>query len=173
MVNKIQSAINKRKWSYKRRFTLDNTDWWKEVKTSMKRPAPLITDGPVSLQNINEGFYNVWGGTKQPDISRFISKTAHTEAPTLFTISNIEETLSKLKPSTPGHDTISPLLLKSARFELSDIMANLFNQCLQQSFVPTQWKSANITPIPKVDTPTEPTHYRPIALTSCMCKVPW
>ena len=37
-------------------------------------------------------------------------------------------------------------------------------------FVPTQWRSANITPIAKVDHPASWGDYRPISLTSNLCK---
>ena len=47
----------------------------------------------------------------------------------------------------------------------------MFNISIRNSFVPTQWKEANIIPVPKVPKPTEPSDYRPISLTSCLCKV--
>ena len=78
-------------------------------------------------------------------------------------------TLKQLK-SSPGPDGLSATVLKSARLEISHIIAVLFNVFIALSFVPSQWKSANITPIPKVDHPKEPNDYRPISLTSNLCK---
>ena len=37
--------------------------------------------------------------------------------------------------------------------------------------VPTQWKDANIAPVPKIAKPSKPEDYRPISLTSTLCKV--
>ena len=36
---------------------------------------------------------------------------------------------------------------------------------------PTQWKDANIAPVPKIAKPSKPEDYRPISLTSTLCKV--
>jgi hypothetical protein len=49
----------------------------------------------------------------------------------------------------PGPDNISNKILKDARFELSDILAHLFNISIQHSFIPTQWKLANVIPSQK------------------------
>ena len=151
MQSKNVNAVN-------RRFSSSNTDWWKEEKTVISLQTQT-GEGPVSPQSINDCFYQAWGNKKQPDISRFISKTAHTEAPLLFTINNVEECLGKLKPCASGPDKIPPQILKCSRLELSDILTSLFNQCLQHSFVPSQWKAANITPILKITTLIEPAHY--------------
>jgi hypothetical protein len=62
-------------------------------------------------------------------------------------------------------------ILKNAKYELSDIINHLFNISLKNSFIPTQWKSANIIPIPKTNNAQIATDYRPIALTSALCKV--
>ena len=88
----------------------------------------------------------------------------------MFNSKNVELILGYLKAGAQGPDGLSSLLLKSARLEISDNIANLFSQCLHHSFVLSQWKNANITPIPKVDHPNR-TDYRPISLTSSLCKV--
>jgi hypothetical protein len=64
----------------------------------------------------------------------------------------------------PGPDNINNKILKDPRFELSDIRAHLFNISIQHSFIPEQWKIANVIPIPKVKNPTTPNEYLPIAL---------
>ena len=38
----------------------------------------------------------------------------------------------------PGPDNINNKILKDARFELSDILAHLFNISIQYSFIPAQ-----------------------------------
>ncbi len=71
----------------------------------------------------------------------------------------------------PGPDNINNKILKDARFVLSDILAHLFNISIQHSFIPAQWKIANVIPIPKAKNSTTSNEYRPIALTSAICKV--
>ena len=57
------------------------------------------------------------------------------------------------------------------RLELAAPISALFNMCLRYSFVPSQWKLANIVPIPKIPHPEVCSDYRPIALTSVLCKI--
>jgi len=40
-------------------------------------------------------------------------------------------------------------------------LAKLFNQTIMEGTVPQQWKTAAITPIPKVPRPTKPSEFRP------------
>ena len=65
---------------------------------------------------------------------------------------------------------MSPNLLKAARLEIYFFLAALFNIFIATGFVPSQWLSANITPIAKVDHPCKWSDYRPISLTSNLCK---
>jgi hypothetical protein len=101
------------------------------------------------------GFFNVWVGAQQPDISRFIVNKPAPPKIQLFDAPTVSECLKQLKTSKPGPDGLSAILLKSRRHEICDILATLFNLCISHSFVPSQWKRANIFSIPKVDHPTE------------------
>ncbi len=121
-------------------------------------------------EEINNGFYSVWGGKTQPDLTPFIIE-GKSDAKQIFNFGNVGEALRKLKPSAPGPDEITPKLLKTLNLEIVALITALFNLCLINSFVPFQWKSANITPIPKVQIPTNPLDYRPISLTSSLCKL--
>ena len=125
---------------------------------------------PELATQINEGFYQVWNGVKQPDLSEFITKP-DTNTPTIFNYTNVRSTLNKLKKSASVPDELSAKLLKSASLEIVEILTTLFNQSLLFSFVPKQWKYSNITPIPKVAIPSNPLDYRPVALTAILCKV--
>ena len=48
-----------------------------------------------------------------------------------------------------GYDGIPPLILKHAATELVDPIHYLFNLCISQSYLPSEWRSHLITPIPK------------------------
>ena len=41
----------------------------------MKRREHIDTEGAITPQKLNEGYYNVWAGIKQPDISFLTQKT--------------------------------------------------------------------------------------------------
>lgn len=51
-------------------------------------------------------------------------------------------------------------------------LLHLFNNMLQTSYVPTDWKKSTIIPLRKPDKPADvPESYRPIALTFCLGKI--
>ena len=80
--------------------------------------------------------------------------------------------IDKLKVNkSPGPDTISPRILKEAKLELVTPLTLLFNESLQSGTMPHEWKLANVTPIFKKGSKSLPCNYRPISLTSVICKI--
>ena len=47
----------------------------------------------------------------------------------------------------------------------------MFNLSLEEGIVPSEWKEANITPLFKKGSRKKPEHYRPVSLTSVVCKL--
>ena len=79
--------------------------------------------------------------------------------------------LANIKPHTAcGPDNIPARLLKEASDELAPVLCLLFNATLHQGKIPCDWKSANVTPIFKKGDKHKPENYRPISLTSIICK---
>src|SRR2546425_2892268 len=70
-----------------------------------------------------------------------------------------------------GPDCIPEWLLRLGAPFLVYPIAYLFKRSLQESQVPSQWKEALITPIPKIPKPHEPADYRPISVTSLLCRI--
>jgi hypothetical protein len=169
---KLEREIFLRKRSYnKRTFSAAKPNYWRFVNDyiELKQSA----DEDMTLANeLNDGFYSNWGGCKQPDLSSF---TTTTDRPPMnkpvFTAGNVVASMSELNTSSPGPDGISAALLKSARLELCDTVADIFNGYIDTGFVPSQWLAASITPIAKVEHPSSWSDYRPISLTSHLCKV--
>nr|VZH96026.1 unnamed protein product [Spirometra erinaceieuropaei] len=84
----------------------------------------------------------------------------------------IMEELKSLKEcKSPGLDEIPAKLL----FELAQQLAKPLSFLCQKSFdagiLPTDWKTANITPLYKSGSRALATNYRPVSLTSICCKV--
>ena len=73
--------------------------------------------------------------------------------------------------SAPGPDGISPYLLKELSSEMCLPLSILFQKSLAENCVPTDWKAANITPIFKKGSKFECGNYRPVSLTSVICRV--
>ena len=50
-------------------------------------------------------------------------------------------------------------------------LAKLFNVSLEERIVPSEWKEANITPLFKKGSRNKSENYRPVSLTSVVCKL--
>ena len=50
------------------------------------------------------------------------------------------------------------------------MITHLFKQSLDTSELPTEWKSAYVTPVFKKDKRYDPSNYQPVSLTSILCK---
>ena len=80
-------------------------------------------------------------------------------------INNMKENKS------PGVDGISPKILKETVEQISTPLAHVFNISLQEGIVPLEWKEANIIPLFKKGSRNKSVNYRPVSLTSEMCKL--
>ena len=80
---------------------------------------------------------------------------------------DITNRLKKLNVNkSPGPDLIHPRIL----YETADQIAYPFKLIFESSFynkcLPSEWKCANITPIYKKGSRSDPGNYRPVSLTS-------
>ena len=80
-------------------------------------------------------------------------------------INNMKENKS------PGVDGISPKILKEIVEQISMPLAHVFNMSLQEGIVPVEWKEANIIPLFKKSSRNKSVNYRPVSLTSVICKL--
>ena len=88
-----------------------------------------------------------------------------------FTISELRESLKKARDTAAGPDEIHYQILKHLPLETLIILLELYNQVWVSGNFPSSWHDAIVIPIPKPGKdPTNPSNYRPIALTSCICK---
>ena len=76
----------------------------------------------------------------------------------------IAKKIKKMKDNkSPGVYGIPPKLFKEIVEQISTPLANLFNLSLEE---------ANITPLFKKGSRNKPENYRPVSLTSVVCKLP-
>ena len=72
---------------------------------------------------------------------------------------------------SPGPDQIHPRILKELSKELSKPLLMLFNKTIQDGVLPKSWKDAEVKPIFKKGRKDLPGNYRPVSLTSILCKI--
>ncbi|CAG4916568.1 unnamed protein product [Colias eurytheme] len=70
-----------------------------------------------------------------------------------------------------GPDGIPAIVLKRCAPELAPVLTELFRYSYNTGIVPASWKTASVHPIPKKGDQSDPTNYRPIAITSLLSKV--
>ena len=110
------------------------------------------------------------------DNSTHLPRTIHDEDSIIdnfiFEENDILRAINKVKINkTPGPDKISPRILKEVKNEICEPLSKLFNKSLTNGKVPSEWKMANVTPIYKKEDKSQPNNYRPISLTSVVCKI--
>ena len=80
--------------------------------------------------------------------------------------------LSSLKEDkATGDDNMSPRILKAISDEIALPVAIIFRKLLDTGEVPRDWRTANVTPLFKKGSKQQVDNYRPVSLTSQICKV--
>ena len=84
----------------------------------------------------------------------------------------ILEELERLDPNkTNIKDCVSPIILKEVGNHLLEPLEYIFNLSLQSETVPTHWKKATITALYKGEDRHEAKNYRPVSITSQLCRI--
>ena len=131
------------------------------------------SDCTLLAEVLNEYFSSVF--TKE-DISslpvpftKFEGNTSEHLGQLFVTPEMIAKKIKKMKDNkSPGVDGIPPKLLKEIVEQISTPLAKL---SLEQGKVPSECKEANITPLFKKGSRNKPENYRPVSLTSVVCKL--
>ena len=89
-----------------------------------------------------------------------------------FNILELKQALHSTKDSSPEEDNVTYSMIKNMPDQCLNILLLFFNTVWSKMRLPDSWKSAVVIPIPKPGkNPSLPTSYRPISLTSNLCKV--
>lgn len=89
----------------------------------------------------------------------------------LFTLDELHISLSKAHNTSPGPDDIPYDFLRHLPLSAKHLLLSIFNYIWTTGDIPSLWKEAFVIPIPKPGKDHSiPTNYRPISLTSCICK---
>lgn len=88
-----------------------------------------------------------------------------------ITMKELEDVIAQTKGSSPGPDRVHYDMIRNLTQKGQQILLQLYNKILNDG-LPQTWKHSLIIPIKKPGKdPRQATSYRPIALTSCTCKL--
>ena len=122
-----------------------------------------------SSENYSEQFQRNKAKEEKKKLSFKSNNTEHYNK--LFTLKELKTALEKAHDSCPGSDKVHYQFLKHLPFTSISILLDIFNDVWQSGDFPSSWKEALVIPIPKPGKDSsDPNNYRPIALTSCLCK---
>ena len=90
----------------------------------------------------------------------------------VITEKTIWKILDKLKiDKSPGLDELHPRLLKELAVSICKPLKIIFQKSIQERSVPKEWKLAGVSAIFKKGSKSQAGNYRPVSLTSVVCKV--
>ena len=195
MKHQVQKQLRQAYWTYIENIITPKQDsfssmkkFWSYIKskktdysgvTSLKQEGKLITDPKQKSNSLNKQFQSVFSEATNITTSEFVNSNYMQDThnyPVMHDITitppGIEKLLSKLDPSkASGPDEIKPRLLKNLAHELSPILTLIFQKSLDTGEVPTDWRTAHVSPIYKKGSKYNPENYRPISLTCICCKI--
>ena len=187
--NKVKQASNRSYHSYINTLFSDNSDnrkrFFSFVRSQKKSPDPLTINDNGSVIHepgtIAELFGRYFNSVFTPPPDSVCPTSTHDEGEEslISYLSSIEikdnEVLKIIqglkKEKSPGPDGITPMMLKLSSHSITPVLCKFFRLSLSLGVVPQSWKQANITPIFKSGDKTLVKNYRPIALTSIICKI--
>ena len=136
----------------------------------------LVVHDDVGVANIiNDYFSSIFTIEKLPipnPVQIFNGSSGDRLTDICFTKEDVHKLLKNLKPcKAPGPDKIYPRVLKELASEIAEPLYVIFKESLRQSVIPTDWRRANVTPIFKKGSRQSAANYRPVSLTSVVCKL--
>ena len=158
---------------------------WRQLKKLngkyKKKPTPILHKQNTSIREpkeVSDEFVNYFAsvGTGKENREK-IDKNLELQSPMQYynqPITNLEfqAMLSSTKETAPGIDDVSYSMIKQAHPTLQKKILKLYNKILDTGIFPDIWSNSVIIPIHKQGKdPTDPSSYRPISLTCCICKL--
>jgi hypothetical protein len=131
---------------------------------------------PIDIANcLNNVFYKAFtkhDGLTVPEFNQRTNESCIGSPDELFGWYTIKDKLDELDINkSTGLDGIHPLVLKKCSKTLCVPLSMLFTKSFKAGALPSCWKFANVTPIFKKGSKTCALNYRPISLTSILCKI--
>ncbi|XP_068704562.1 uncharacterized protein [Montipora foliosa] len=185
--HKVQQEIAERKKAYYKNKVQDLRkddcrSWWGTVNRLTGRSEKatsysLECDGKVLNEMELADTLNRFYVSVNEDIPPLDATTiqafllAETCVPTIQPQELCRKLLAVQPFKAQGPDNVPCRILKEFAYELAEPVTTIFSATLASGIVPAIWKDSNVTPIPKIQSPTYEGDFRPISLTPCLSKI--
>ncbi|XP_072046287.1 uncharacterized protein [Amphiura filiformis] len=152
-------ALNKTRWEYINNdlgsaVKEDPKAFWTFIKSlrkedngvaDLKVDNKLLTDSKEKAESLNNQFCSVFTQEDKSHIPS-LGESNITNIPNLVIHEEgVNKQLLKLKPNkAPGPDGIFPWMLRMMAEQLAPVLTKLFQQSIDEGFLPTQWRQADI-----------------------------
>ena len=133
------------------------------------KAAPPLCDENLHLLNELNNFFCRFGNNGSNSATKSIPLPDETAL--TLSMAVVRKTLGKVnvrKAAGPGN--IPGRVLRECADQLAQVLTDIFNTSLEQTFVQSCFKSTTIIPVPKKSTITCLNDYRPVALTPIMMR---
>ena len=132
----------------------------------------VTTSGIDLVDMLNYYFSSISADHSSLDLNALPAFLPAPDLPPTITHVEVCSKLLKVKSfKAHGPDSIPSWIIREYAIELAEPMAKIFNQSLSSSKVPTLWKDADLTPVPKIQAVTCENELQSIALTASLSKV--
>ena len=184
--NQVNDDARNAKRSYERRIAKkakrESKHFWKYVKRKVKSQSGVTnlqkTDSTLTKSDqekaevLNEYFSSVFTRENLDNIPDIPDKQFGKPLDSLIIdISVVEKVLKDLNAGkSMGPDELNPLLLKTMSNVFAVPLTLIFQESVSSGKIPGIWKDARVTPLFKKGQKSNPGNYRPVSLTSIVCK---
>ena len=186
--NKVKNEVMREKRNYEKRICERSKDnpkvFWKHVRSKMKSKdliAPLLAnpnDGDSlkytdseKAEILQKQFISAFTHEPSGDLPPFPERCAQTLS-TRITEEMVMKEINELDENKSiGPDEIHAKMLKELKEYIVTPLTAIMNKSLKQGSLPLDWKLAHITPIFKKGAKNLAINYRPVSLTSIVCKL--
>ena len=139
-----------------------------------RKDGTYTSNDEEAAETLNEQYFDTFTKEDTTNIPDIEPKPLQTDQLKDFCISKerVLKVIRSLKVNkSPGIDGFHPRVLKELDDIISDPITIIYKKSIEESVLPKQWKEAEITPIFKKDERHLPKNYRPVSLTSIICKI--
>ena len=139
----------------------------------MKNENGVLVDTDQDIANVMVKYFNSVYTNPSNDAMPDMNDKFETEISNIeISREDVQKRLEKLNVNKScGPDNMHPRVLQETAKASSIPLEKIFKLSLSSGECPDDWKTANVTPIHKKGDRTDPSNYRPVSLTSQVCKV--